>query len=212
MDQAITRSSRLLGLSGVAGIIFGIGALVWPNITLVVLVALFGAYALVSGVFTLAAGVDFTTEKPHQWVPMVLGGLAGIALGVLTFFRPGITALALVLVIAAWAIITGVFEIVAGIEMTGQVKGSWTYSLAGLLSVAFGVLVAVRPGSGALTIVWLIGFYSIVGGVMRLVFALRMRNAQAQVKAAVRSLEPVHANIRLSLEAPLPLAGASPID
>ena len=191
MDQAITRSSRLLGLSGVAGIIFGIGALVWPNITLVVLVALFGAYALVSGVFTLAAGVDFTTEKPHQWVPMILGGLAGIALGVLTFFRPDITALALVLVIAAWAIITGVFEIVAGIEMTGQVKGSWTYSLAGLLSVAFGVLVAVRPGSGALTIVWLIGFYSIVGGVMRLVFALRMRNAQPQVNAAVRSLEPV---------------------
>ena len=74
---------------------------------------------------------------------------------------------------------------------TGVSPPSWTYSLAGLLSVAFGVLVAVRPGSGALTIVWLIGFYSIVGGVMRLVFALRMRNAQTQVKAAVRSLEPV---------------------
>src|SRR5437899_1227172 len=132
MDQAITRSSRLIGLGGVAGIIFGIVALVLPNITLVLLLALFGAYALVSGVLTLAAGVDFATQKPHQWVPMVLSGLAGISLGVLTFFRPGITALALVFVIAAWAIITGGFAIVGCVEMTGEVKGSWGHSLAGL--------------------------------------------------------------------------------
>ena len=190
MDQAITRSSRFLALTGLAGILFGIAALVWPSITLAVLVALFGAYALVAGVFTLAAGVDFAGEKAHHWVPMVLGGLAGIALGVLTFFRPGLTALALLLVIAAWAIITGVFEIVAGVELFGQVKGSWAYGLAGLLSVAFGVLIAINPGSGALAIVWLIGLYAIVTGVIRIGFAYRMRDLQAEVKSTVRSMAP----------------------
>ena len=190
MDQAITRSSRFLALTGLAGIVFGIAALVWPSITLAVLVALFGAYALVAGVFTLAAGVDFAGEKARHWVPMVLGGLAGIALGVLTFFRPGLTALALLLVIAAWAIIIGVFEIVAGVELFGQVKGSWAYALAGLLSVAFGVVIAINPGSGPLAIVWLIGLYAIVTGVIRIGFAYRMRDLQAEVKSTVRSMTP----------------------
>ncbi len=188
MDQAITRSSRLLALAGVAGIIFGIVALVWPGITLIALVALFGAYAFVAGVFTLAAGLDFAGERASHWVPMLLGGLAGIAIGVVTFFRPGITALALVFLIAAWAIVTGVFEVVTGIEFTGQVKGSWALWLAGLFSIAFGVLIAVNPGSGVLAILWLIGFYAILGGVLRLVFAYRMRNDRARIKSTIRNL------------------------
>ena len=188
MDQAITRSSRFLALAGVAGLIFGIVALVWPNITLVALVALFGAYALVAGALTVVAGLDFATEHARHWVPMVFGGLAGIAIGLFTFFRPGITALALVLLIAVWAILTGVFEFVAGVELTGTMKGAWTLWLSGLLSVAFGVLVALRPGSGALAIILLIGFYAILAGVLRLVGAYRMRNDQAEVKAAVSRL------------------------
>jgi uncharacterized membrane protein HdeD (DUF308 family) len=119
---------------------------------------------------------------------MLLGGLGGIAIGVVTFFRPGITALALVFLIAAWAIVTGVFEVVTGIEFTGQIKGSWTLWLAGLLSVAFGVLIAVNPGSGVLAILWLIGFYAILGGILRLVFAYRMRNDRTRLKSAVRNL------------------------
>ena len=188
MDQAITRSSRLLGLAGVAGIIFGIAALVWPGITLVVLVALFGAFALVTGVFTLVAGLDFATERVSHWVPMVFAGLAGIAIGIFTFFNPGITALALVFLIAVWAILIGIFEVVTGIEFTGQVRGSWTLWLAGLLSVAFGVLIAVNPGSGALAIIWLIGFYAILAGVLRLTFAYRMRNGKNRIKLAARKL------------------------
>jgi uncharacterized membrane protein HdeD (DUF308 family) len=178
----------LLALAGVAGIIFGIAALVWPGITLVALVALFGAFALVSGVFTLVAGLDFATERASHWVPMVFGGLAGVAIGVLTFFRPGITALALVFLIAAWAILTGIFEVVAGVEFSGQVRGSWMLWVAGLLSVAFGVLIAVNPGSGALAIVWLIGFYAILGGLLRLGFAYRMRSGRSRIKSAVRNL------------------------
>jgi uncharacterized membrane protein HdeD (DUF308 family) len=105
-----------------------------------------------------------------------------------TFFRPGITALALVFLIAAWAIVIGVFEIAAGVELTGTAKGAWTLWLSGLISVAFGVVVALRPGSGALAIIWLIGLYAILTGVMRLVFAYRMRSDQAAVKSAVGRL------------------------
>src|SRR5260370_21731296 len=183
MDQAITRSSRLLALAGVAGIIFGIAALVWPGITLIVLVALFSAFALVAGVFTLVAGLDFATERASHWVPLVLGGLACLAIGVLTFFRPGITALALILLIAVWAILTGVFEFVAGVEFTGQVKGSWMLWVAGLLSVAFGVVIAVNPGSGALAIVWLIGFYAILGGLPRLGVPSPMRDGRPPIQS-----------------------------
>jgi uncharacterized membrane protein HdeD (DUF308 family) len=178
----------LLGLAGLAGIIFGIAALVWPGITLVILVALFGAFALVTGVFTLVAGLDFATERVSHWVPMVFAGVAGIAIGIFTFFNPGITALALVFLIAAWAILIGIFEVVSGIEFTGQIRGSWTLWLAGLLSVAFGVLIAVNPGSGALAIIWLIGFYAILAGVLRLTFAYRMRNGKNRIKLAARKL------------------------
>jgi uncharacterized membrane protein HdeD (DUF308 family) len=188
MDQAITRSSRFLALSGVAGVIFGIVALVWPSITLVVLVALFGAYAFVAGVFTLVAGLDFATEGARHWVPMALGGILGIAIGAVTFFRPGITALALVFLIAAWAIVIGVFEFVAGIELTGTVKGAWTLWVAGLIGIAFGVVVALRPGSGALAIVWAIGLYAIVTGVIRLFYAFWVRSERAEVKSAVSRL------------------------
>lgn len=189
MDQAINRSSRFLGLSGAAAVIFGIVALVWPSITLVALVGLFAAYALVAGIFTVVAGLDMASEHVRHWVPLTLGGLIGIAIGVFTLFRPGITALALILLIAAWAIITGVFEIVAGVELTGIVKTAWALWLSGLLSLAFGILVAVRPGSGALAIVWLIGIYAIVTGVVRLFYAYRVYTDKEQVKKAVRTLE-----------------------
>jgi uncharacterized membrane protein HdeD (DUF308 family) len=189
MDQAITRSSLLLGLGGIAAVLFGVVALVWPGITLLALVVLFGAYAIVGGVLTLISGIDLATEHARHWVPMVFSGLFGVAIGVLTFFRPGITALALVYLIAVWAILTGILEFVAGVEFTGRVKGSWALWLGGLASVAFGVLVALRPGSGALAIVWLIGIYAIVFWVTRMVFAYRIRSDQQAVRSAVRSFE-----------------------
>jgi uncharacterized membrane protein HdeD (DUF308 family) len=188
MDQALTRGSRLLTLGGIAAVIFGIVALIWPGITLIALVVLFGAYALVGGVLTLVSGIDLATQHARHWVPMVFSGLVGIAIGVVTFFQPGITALALVYLIAVWAILTGIFEVTAGVEFTGHVKGAWAYWLGGLLSVAFGVLIALFPGSGALTIVWLIGIYAIVLGVSRVVFAYRMNNDREAIKSAAQRL------------------------
>ena len=115
MDQALTRGSRLLALGGVAAVLFGIGALVWPGITLVALVALFGSFALVFGVLTLVYAIDMASHHVGHWVPMAVSGLFGIAIGVVTFVKPGITALALIYLIAAWAILTGTLEVAAGV-------------------------------------------------------------------------------------------------
>jgi uncharacterized membrane protein HdeD (DUF308 family) len=183
MDRAVTRSSWLLALGGIAAVIFGIVALVWPGITLVALVILFGAYALVGGVLTLVGGLDLGTEHGRHWVLMVFSGIVGIAIGVFTFFRPGITALALVYLIALWAILTGILEFAAGVELTGSLKGAWALWLGGLLSVAFGVLIALRPAGGALAIIWLIGIYAIVFGILRIIYAYRAHSNPGKINS-----------------------------
>lgn len=189
MDQALTRGSRLLALGGIAAVLFGVVALVWPGITLIALVALFGSFALVFGALTVVYGIEMASQHIGHWVPMVLSGLFGIGIGVVTFFRPGITALALLYLIAGWAILTGTLEIAAGIGFTGQVKGAWAVWLGGLASVAFGVLVALRPGSGALAIVWLIGVYAIALGVTRLIYAYRIQTGKEAIKSAIKTFQ-----------------------
>ena len=197
MDQALTRGSRLLAIGGAGSVLFGVGALVWPGITLEVLVALFGAFTLFFGGLTLAYAVEMASHHVGHWVPMAVSGVFGIAIGVITFFRPGITALALLYTIAAWAILTGVLEIAAGVEFTGLVKGSWVVWLGGLASVAFGFIIALRPASGLLTIVWLIGVYAIALGVTRLVYAYRIQKGKEAVKSAIASFQhPVPAGMR----------------
>ena len=174
MEKAVTRSSWLLALGGVVAVIFGIVALVLPGITLGALVILFGAFALIGGVLTLVGGLDRATDHARHWIPMVFSGLFGVAIGVFTFFRPEITALALVYLIAVWAVLTGILEFVAGVELTGQASGAWALWLGGLVSVAFGVFIALRPAGGALAIVWLIGIYAIVFGVLRIIYGYRL--------------------------------------
>ena len=174
MEKAVTRSSWLLALGGVVAVIFGIVALVLPGITLGALVILFGAFALIGGVLTLVGGLDRATDHARHWIPMVFSGLFGVAIGVFTFFRPEITALSLVYLIAVWAVLTGILEFVAGVELTGQASGAWALWLGGLVSVAFGVFIALRPAGGALAIVWLIGIYAIVFGVLRIIYGYRL--------------------------------------
>lgn len=190
MDTVLKRSARYLAFSGVAAIVFGVIVLVWPGLSLVALVSLFGAFAFVYGALAVAGGLNLLAHKSTDWVPFVLGGLVGIAIGAVTFFKPGVTALALVYFIAAWAIMTGVFQIVAAIDMNGAVKGAVWIGVAGALSILFGAIVAIWPGSGALAILWLIGFYAIVGGIAQLVAAYRMYEFRSDAKAVVGALRP----------------------
>lgn len=184
MDKAFTRMSRYLAVGGVAAIVFGVIALFWPGISLVALTALFGAYAFVYGAFALGAGLQLIAHKSTEWVAPTLGGIAGIVIAAITFLHPGVTLLALTYLVAAWAFVTGVAMIVWAIEFWGAVDGAVWIALSGVASVLFGILVAVQPGSGLLAIVWVIGIYAVVAGVLQLVGSYRIHQMQTTVKRA----------------------------
>jgi uncharacterized membrane protein HdeD (DUF308 family) len=181
----MSRSAIYLAVAGVASVVFGAVTLFWPGITLVALTFLFGAFAFVYGAFALGSGLNLLAHRSTDWVPYVLGGLAGVVLGAVAFFAPGLTDLTLLYVIAAWAIIVGVFEIIASIDLRDVVTGAGWLAAAGGLSIVFGAIVAVRPGSGALAILWLIGIYAILAGATRLYAAYRIYSVKSDVKRAV---------------------------
>ena len=148
MMKVLARNWWALALRGLFAILFGVAAFAWPNLTLAALVILFGAYALVDGVFALVTAVR-AAEAHERWWLFVLEGLAGIVVGIITFIWPGITALVLLYLIAWWALITGVFEIAAAIRLRKQIRQEWTLVLGGLASVVFGLLLFYRPGARA---------------------------------------------------------------
>jgi uncharacterized membrane protein HdeD (DUF308 family) len=161
-------------LRGVFAVLFGLAAFFWPGLTAVVLVSLFGAYVLIDGIFAVIAGIRSYGDRERWWATL-LEGLAGIVIGVLTFLSPGTTALALLYFIAAWALLTGVFEIFAAIRLRKAIEGEWMLALAGVASVLFGILLIIQPGSGALALIWLIGGYALVFGVLLIILGFRMR-------------------------------------
>ena len=163
-------------LRGVAAIIFGLLAYFWPGITFTVLVLFFGAYALWDGVFALINA--FRTEGERRW-SLVLEGVAGIAAGLITFFWTGAASLALLLVIGAWAIVTGIFEISAAIRLRKEIEGEWLLLLSGMLSVLFGIAIAIWPVAGLLAVTWMIGAYAIVFGVILIALGFRLRNTRS---------------------------------
>ncbi|WP_126556058.1 HdeD family acid-resistance protein [Dictyobacter kobayashii] len=149
---------------GIIAILFGILALGWPGKTLALLIVLFGAYAIVDGVASIFSAARGRTA--HNWGLLVVEGIVSILAGIIAFVWPGLTALALLYVIAAWAVITGVTEIMAAFSSHTDVGRDWWLVLAGIASIIFGVLIAVQPGIGLLTVIWLIGIYAIVFGVL----------------------------------------------
>jgi uncharacterized membrane protein HdeD (DUF308 family) len=175
MVTQLARNWWVVALRGVLGILFGLMAFLWPGITLAVLVIFFGAYALVDGVFLVVAALHAAGEHERWWV-LLLQGLAGIAAGLVTFFWPGITAVALLIVIAAWAIVTGILEIAAAIRLRKEIEGEWLLGLSGFCSLVLGLLLIAWPAAGALAFVWLIGGYAIVTGILLIVVAFRLRD------------------------------------
>ena len=186
MLENISRNWWMFAVRGVAAVIFGVLALIWPGQTLQALVLVFGAYALVDGIFAIFAGIAARGTFDRWWA-MLLEGVAGVVIGLLTFFWPGITALVLLYFIAAWALITGIFEIVAAIQLRRVITGEWMYILGGLLSIIFGILLFVFPGAGALSLVWLIGIYAIVFGISEIIFAFRLRGLRREIEKASAS-------------------------
>jgi uncharacterized membrane protein HdeD (DUF308 family) len=171
----LVRSWWTLALRGLLAIIFGVLALVWPGITLLALMVFFGAFVLVDGLLAVVAG--FAERKTNgRWWVLVLAGILGIAIGLVTFVWPSITALALLFLIAAWAIVTGILQVVLAVMLRKEVKNEWLLILEGVLSVIFGVLVAALPVAGALAILWLIAIWAIIIGLLSVVLAFRLRS------------------------------------
>jgi uncharacterized membrane protein HdeD (DUF308 family) len=162
-------------LRGVAAVLFGVLAIAWPGITLATLVIVWGAYALAEGLLTLIAAWQVRDEGRPFW-SLVVVGLLGIAAGVITFLWPGITALTLLMIIAVWALIMGIFQIIAAIRLRKVIEREWLLGLSGVASVIFGVLMIISPGAGALAVLWLIAAYAIVFGVLLIVLGFRLRS------------------------------------
>jgi uncharacterized membrane protein HdeD (DUF308 family) len=173
MLTQLSRNWWLIALRGVAAILFGILAFVWPGATLTFLVLLFGAYALADGLLAVVAALTNNAGERRWWV--LLEGLVGIAAAVLTFLWPGATAFSLLYLIAAWAILTGVLEIVAAIELRREISNEWFLILSGIASVILGVLLVLFPGAGALSVIWLIAAYAVVFGVLLVVLSLKVK-------------------------------------
>jgi len=162
-------------IRGIVSIVIGILAIAWPGMTIAVLVGIFGVYAIIDGITNLFIGFSRARADDRSWAH-VAQGLVGIGAGVLAFVWPGVTALALVFFIAAWAVVTGVFEIVAAIRLRKVIKGEWLLALSGALSVAFGLFVFAFPGAGAVGIAFVLGTYAVAAGLILVMLGLRIRS------------------------------------
>jgi uncharacterized membrane protein HdeD (DUF308 family) len=149
---------------GLAAILFGVLTLVWPKLSLTALVFLFGVFAVISGITAVVAALRSTDMQ--GWGLLLFEGILGILAGAIALIWPGITALAFLYLLAAWAIITGITELIAPLAFPMSGGRAVLMVLSGVLSVAFGVLIAAQPSSGLLAVVWLIGVYAIVVGIM----------------------------------------------
>jgi uncharacterized membrane protein HdeD (DUF308 family) len=177
----LVRNWWAIALRGVAAILFGIMAFAVPGITLAALILLFGAYALVDGVLNIIAAVRGRHAERPAWL-LLFEGVVSVAAGVVAFLMPDVTALALLYLIGAWAVITGVLEIVVAVRLRRRIQGEWWLALSGVLSVILGVLIVMAPGAGALALVLWIGAYAIVFGALLVALAFRLRRWTADVR------------------------------
>lgn len=165
---------RMLVVRGVAAVLFGTLTLITPKISLLALVMLWGAYALVDGVSNLVLATR-GARAGFRWGWLAFEGVVSIAAGVVTFVWPGITAIALLALIAAWAVVTGIAEIAAAVWLRREIRGEWLLATSGVLSIAFGVLLIVYPRSGALALAWLIGAYAVAFGALLISLGVRLK-------------------------------------
>ncbi|MBH8551419.1 HdeD family acid-resistance protein [Nostocaceae cyanobacterium CENA357] len=175
MGTRLARNWWTVTLRGVLAIIFGLVTLLWPKITLTALVFIFAAFVLVSGILLAIAAFRVHLTNTHGWLMLVEGAI-GIGVGVLAFIWPGIATLMLLYLIAAWAIVTGIFEIIVAIQVRKEIENEWLLVLAGTASLLFGILLLIWPLAGALAILWIIAAYTIIFGILLLVVSLRLRS------------------------------------
>jgi uncharacterized membrane protein HdeD (DUF308 family) len=167
-----------IALRGLIALIFGIMVLAWPGVSLFILAIIFGAYVFVDGIFTLVAAVNYKAGAGRRtW--LFIRGIAGIIVGLITFFWPAITELALVMLIAAWALVTGVMELVFAFRANQNTAIRWMFAISGILSLILGFMLLARPIIGALVIIWVIGAYAVLAGILLIILGFRLRSVKA---------------------------------
>ncbi len=174
-DRTVTqRYWWMFAVRGFIAILFGLAAFIWPHLTLLTLLILFAIYALIDGFIAVVASIQGSQHYSRWWV-LLLEGIVGIVIAMVTFFCPAITALALLYVIASWAIITGVLEIGQAFTKRREISNEWLMALAGVVSVLLGLILLASPVAGLLALVWVIGVYAIVFGVVLVARAFQFR-------------------------------------
>jgi uncharacterized membrane protein HdeD (DUF308 family) len=168
-----------LALRGIIAILFGLAAFLRPGIALEALILLFGAYALVDGVFSIVGVFGGTRGGTPRWL-LFLEGVVSILAGLIALIFPGLTAVALLYLVAAWAVVTGIAEIATAIRLRQEIRGEWALILGGIISVLFGLILAVLPAVGILSLIWLVGAYAVAFGVLLLITALQVRGRDNQ--------------------------------
>jgi len=174
MRALLSKYWWLVLLRGILAIVFGILAWRWPGLTLEMLVLFFGAYALVAGLSAVVAGIAGRKESEDWWV-LLLEGLVGIGIGILTFRAPGLTAVVLLFFIAIWAMVSGLMQIVTAVRLRKEIKGELWMVLGGILWIFLALCLVAFPLAGALTMVWVIAFVAVLSGVTQILLALRLR-------------------------------------
>lgn len=178
MVKSLAQNWWLVVLRGILAILFGLSAFVWPEITLLTLIVLFGVYAIVDGLVAVGTGLARTKESPRWWA-FLLEGLIGIGAGVVALIWPGLATLVLIYMIAVWAVFTGILEIAAAIRLRHEITNEWVLGLGGVISIALGILLFVQPAAGSLAIVWTIAAYALIFGVLLVILGFRLRNWKA---------------------------------
>jgi uncharacterized membrane protein HdeD (DUF308 family) len=183
----VARDWWVFAIRGIAALVFGILAFIWPETTLTVLVFLFGAYVLVDGVALVVALLrGDAVARRNAWAVAIIGVL-GIVVGVVTFAWPGLTALTLLYLVAFWAIATGAFQVIAAIALRRELDNEFWMGLGGVASIVFGALLVVSPGAGLISLVWLVGIWSVVFGISSLGLAYRLHGIDATLSKAAKS-------------------------
>jgi uncharacterized membrane protein HdeD (DUF308 family) len=175
MFNLMTQNWWAIALRGLVAVLFGIGAFMWPGITLWALVALFGAYALINGIFAVIEAFRRDVNRERWWA-LLFEGVVSILIGVVTFTWPGLTAMGLLYLIAFWAIVTGVFEIITAIRLRHEIRGEWMMALIAILSMAFGFLLVAFPATGALSVILIIGAFAFATGALMIALAFKLRS------------------------------------
>ncbi len=174
MLEILTRYWWAFIARGILAIALGVMVFAWPGITIAALIIVFGIYVFVDGIFLVVKAIGGWKARDDRWL-LLFEGLLGIGIGVITIFAPGVTAVGLLFYIAAWSLATGILEIVGAIRLRKEIQGEVWWIFSGIVSILFAVLLMIFPGTGILALIWLLGIYAFVFGVILILLGIRIR-------------------------------------